>query len=262
MGKLVFVGLGLSSEFDLNLRAIKIIERAEKVFLEDYTNIAPNLDEEKFKEITGKKIIRLNRSDIENDNSEKIFEIAKEKIAVFLVIGDPMVSTTHAEIRIEAKKRGIETLIIHNTSIISAICGATGLQNYKFGKNTSIPFFEKHYKPSTPYKIIKQNLDNDLHTLLFLDIKPERLMDIKAAIDILRQLENKLQYNIISDGTLLVGAARVGCDNSSVQCDYLSKLSKYDFGPTPHTLIVPASLHPIEAEYLQLFANAPKKINI
>ncbi|MEK9207878.1 MAG: MGMT family protein, partial [Patescibacteria group bacterium] len=60
---------------------------------------------------------------------------------------------------IVAKKLGISTKIIHNASIINAI-GITGLQLYKFGKVSSIPF--ENDTIEVPYDNLKINLKNDM----------------------------------------------------------------------------------------------------
>ena len=70
-----------------------------------------------------------------------------------------MVATTHSDIILQAKKQGIKTKIIHSSSIFSAIA-ETGLQIYKFGKTTSIPYPEGKYMPTSPYKVVKDNLSS------------------------------------------------------------------------------------------------------
>lgn len=259
-GEIVFVGLGLSSEMDLTLNALNTIKSADKVFFENYTSAAFNFNEENFYKLTKKELITLDRSEIEDKNGESIFCAAKNQKVVFLVVGDPMISTTHTELRIEAKKRGIKTSIIHNASIISAVSGLTGLQNYKFGKSVSIPFVEKNYFPETPYYVLHENMSRSLHTLFFLDIRPERLMDISLALEVLLELERKIKKNLIYDAQLAVGVARAGSIDYVVRCDHIFSIKNFDFGPTPHTLIIPSKLHPIEAEYLQMFAHAPENI--
>ena len=65
-----------------------------------------------------------------------------------------MVSTTHADFRIRAADRGIPTAIIHGASIVSAVCGLSGLQNYRFGKSCSVPFPQAHWSPTSPMDVI------------------------------------------------------------------------------------------------------------
>ena len=54
-----------------------------------------------------------------------------------------MIATTHVDLCINAKKKGIKTRVIHAASVVSAVRGISGLQNYKFGKAVTIPFIEQ-----------------------------------------------------------------------------------------------------------------------
>jgi diphthine synthase len=99
-----------------------------------------------------------------------------------------MISTTHADLRIRAKERGIETKIIHGSSIVSAVCGLSGLQNYRFGKSCSLPYPAKNCFPRTPLTTILSNMRQNLHTLVYLDIQPDRYMSVHEGIDILERL--------------------------------------------------------------------------
>ena len=76
------------------------------------------------------------REDIEQHPGEILKEAERSDI-VILTGGDPMVSTTHMDLRIRAARIGIKTEIIHGSSISSAACGLSGLQNYRFGKSCS-----------------------------------------------------------------------------------------------------------------------------
>ena len=75
----------------------------------------------------------------------------------------------------------IKVIIIHNLSILTAV-GVVGLELYKYGKTTSIPFENKDV--NTPIEVIKQNKKNGLHSLVLLDLKPEqdRFMSIYCAL--------------------------------------------------------------------------------
>jgi len=137
---LVLIGLGLFDEKDLSLRGIEEAKKANKVYIELYTT-AWFGDLEKLEEIIGKKIKVLKRKDLE-ENSGKILEEAKTQDIAIFVGGDPLVATTHSALILEARKRGIKTEVIHNSSIFSAIA-ETGLHIYKFGSCVTIPFLEK-----------------------------------------------------------------------------------------------------------------------
>ena len=116
---------------------------------------------------TRKKIIIVSRRDLEEESGRKVLEAAKEGKAALLVPGDPLIATTHVDLRIRAKKQGIRTRIIHAASIISAVIGLSGLQNYKYGRSVTIPFADEISTVETPYKVIMGNKRLGLHTLCF-----------------------------------------------------------------------------------------------
>ncbi|MHC1572741.1 MAG: diphthine synthase [Methanosarcinales archaeon] len=261
---LTFIGLGLYDELDVSPRGLEAIRSADRVYAEFYTSRLTGTSVERLEELYSKKIHLLDREDVEGD-PEWINDAIDHEV-VFLTGGDAMVSTTHIDLRLRAERLGIKTKIIHGASIISAICGITGLQNYRFGKSTTIPhpYTTKSGKTmisETPYETIKQNRENDLHTLIFLDIDREKgCMSIGEGIKLLLRVEMERNEGIISEETLGVGVARAGSPTQVVRADYLGELEEMDFGAPLHTLCIPASLHPIEAEALVAFAEAPGEI--
>jgi diphthine synthase len=161
-----------------------------------------------------------------------------------------MVSTTHADLRMRAAARGIATAIIHAASISSAVCGLSGLQNYRFGKSCSVPFPQKNWFPTTPIEVIAQNLSLRLHTLVYLDIQDDRSMTIHEAIDLLEKMAAEKKMHI----PLYVGIARAGSGDPLVRAGTAGTLRSVDFGLPLHILIVPAELHDMERSYLEMFA--------
>jgi diphthine synthase len=161
-----------------------------------------------------------------------------------------MISTTHIDLRIRAKKRGIETSIIHASSISTAVCGLTGLQNYRFGKTCSLPYPYKTWSPLTPFDVIRENRERDLHTLVYLDLREDRCMTIPEAVEIFEEMAQNCGTTI----PLYVGVARAGSETPVVAAGDAARLRATDFGPPLHILIIPASLHVMEQEYLELFA--------
>mgnify|MGYP003732426099 CR=1 FL=1 len=171
-----------------------------------------------------------------------------------LVVGDPLVATTHIDLMERARNSGIPVRVVHNASIISAI-GATGLQVYKFGKTTSIPFSAKNYLPETPYLTIEENRKIGAHTLLLLDLQPEenRFMTINDAIDYLLKLELKHARKVFTRDTLCIGCARIGAKDQLIRAGAAKDLQKVDFGRPVHCLVVPGKLHFMEEGFLQQF---------
>ena len=253
MGELVFIGMGLGGEMDLSLRALSVIRKAHKVFLERYTSLLPELDISSLEKIIGKRVITLKREDLE-ENGEAILREAERGMTVLLVPGDPFIATTHITLRIEALKRGLRTKVIHSASIFSAACSAVGLQSYKFGKSVTIvyPNYIFGYFPETPYEVLHDNLKRGLHTLFLLDLRVEegKFMSVNQALKILMELENRKGYGIVNDNTLIVGLARVGCESEKIKGECLKEVLAEDFGPPPHSLIIPGELHPMEVEAL------------
>ncbi|MEW6070115.1 MAG: diphthine synthase, partial [Candidatus Thermoplasmatota archaeon] len=151
MGKLTFVGLGLYDEKDLSLKALEELKKSDKIFAEFYTSQLLGTTIEKLENLIGKKIEVLRREEVES--GEKIISVAREKKVVFACPGDPMTATTHVALRLQAIDSGIKTRIIHGSSILTAIPSLLGLQHYKFGRVTSIPFPEKVKFPESVYEV-------------------------------------------------------------------------------------------------------------
>ena len=74
----------------------------------------------------GKKITEADRTMVE-ERSDEILEGAVNGSVAFLVVGDPLTATTHADLIIRAKERGIDVQVVHNASILTA-AASCGLQ--------------------------------------------------------------------------------------------------------------------------------------
>ena len=257
---LTFIGLGLFDEHDVSLKGLEAIREADLVYAEFYTSCLMGTSLEKMEKLYGKRVFLLLREDVEQ-KPEWLIK-AKDRNICFLTGGDTMVSTTHVDLRLRAEKLGIETRLIHGASIASAVSGLTGLQNYRFGKSTSIPHPYESRRGTrviseTPYGIIKQNIEMGLHTLVFLDIDNEKgYMTVNTALELLLETEEKrggkLMYSNIA-----VGIARAGSEKPIVKADYAEKLKDFDFGKPLHILVIPGKLHFLEAEALVKLAGGP-----
>jgi diphthine synthase len=259
---LTFIGLGLYDEKDITVKGLEAIKKADIVYAEFYTSNLTGTTIEKIENFYGRKVIVLTREDVEQNTAW--LSNAKEKNVVFLSGGDAMVATTHIDLRLRAKDMGINTAIIHAPSISSAVCGLSGLQNYRFGKSTTIPFpymrGGKTVVSEAPYDTIKMNKKNNLHTLVFLDIDREKgFMDIGKAASLLLKMEEIRGEGVLVNA-LAVGIARAGSESPVVHSDYLERLKDYDFGIPMHVLVITAQLHFIEAEALVKLCGAPKEI--
>ena len=262
MGELVFVGLGLYDERDLSLLGLEEAKQADKVFVELYTSLMAGLSIQKLEKLVGKKISIVSRHALEEEGGQTILQEAEKEKVVLLVSGDPLIATTHVDLRIRAEKLGIKTHVIHGASIISAAIGLSGLQNYKYGRSVTIPFPEEAFTSETPYKVIMENKKMGLHTLCFLDVKAEeeKYMTIKDGLETLLATEKRKRRRVITSDTLVIGIARAGSRNSIVKAGYVGDVIKHNFGAPPHTLVFPSKLHFMEAEALITLAGAPEQI--
>lgn len=257
---LTFIGLGLFDEYDISLKGLKAIREADLVYVEFYTSCLMGTSLEKMEELYGKRVCLLSREDVEQ-KPEWLIE-AKDSSVCFLTGGDTMVSTTHVDLRLRAEKLGIESRLIHGASIASAVSGLTGLQNYRFGKSASIPHPYESRRGTrivseTPYNIIKQNIEMDMHTLVFLDIDNQKgYMTVNTALELLLEIEEKKGGKLMY-GNIAVGIARAGSEKPIVKADYAERLKDFDFGKPLHILVIPGRLHFLEAEALVKLAGGP-----
>lgn len=256
------MGLGLHDERDVSLRGLEEIREADAVFAELYTSLMPGLSIQKLEELVGKRVSVVSRRALEEEGGQLILREAEVGKAALLVPGDPLIATTHLDLRIRAERRGIKTRIVHGTSIVSAVIGLSGLQNYKYGRSVTIPFPEEGFTSETPYRVIMKNRKMGLHTLCFLDIKAEeeRYMTVRDGLKALLATEKQKRKQVITPNTLVVGIARAGSREPTVKAGYVEEMMKQNFGTPPHTLVFPGRLHFIEAEALITLAGAPEEI--
>lgn len=253
---LILIGLGLHSEEDITVKGLEEAMSCDVLFAEFYTSTMTGLDFENLEELVEKEITVLERSNLE-EKSKELLELANTKKVGLLVPGDPLISTTHVHLRIEAHQMGIETRVIHNASIHSAGPAISGLQNYKFGKSATVAIPQEGFAPETPYAVIKENRERGLHSLLFLDIEVDiekRIqMTANEAIKTLLEMEEKRKEKVFTDETLCIVVGNVGSDEPVMKAGAAKELVDMDFGPTPHSLIVPGELHFVEEDYLREF---------
>ena len=261
MGELVFIGLGLHDEYGLSLRGQLEAKSCDFLFAEFYTSRMPGLNVDGLERLVGKKIQVLSRREVE-ENAEIILSKAEAGRAGFLVPGDPLVATTHVDLRLRALRCGIGSRIIHAGSVISAAAGVTGLQSYKFGRTTTVPISYEGDFPSSVVQAIVNNLTSGLHSLVLLeiDVENDQFVTIPTALKLLWASSKNIAGSPITEATLVVGLARLEAPNMQVAAGKLVDLMRLDFGEPPYLLVFPGKLHFVEAEALQLICHAPKEL--
>jgi diphthine synthase len=252
---LTFVGLGLYDERSVTLRGRDAIREADRVFAEFYTSRLAGTTVEALASHHGTEIEVRDRAGVEGDPGP-ILSAARDGDAAFLTAGDTMISTTHVDLRLRAHERGIDTRVVHGTTARSAASGLSGLQNYRFGKATTLPFPDAHGGSGVPDSVletIEANRERGLHTLVYLDIKAER----GAYMTTDRGAE--LLAGAYGDD-LGVAIARAGSETPVVAADRLDALADRMFGDPLHLLVVPGDLHHVEAAALAELAGAPEAL--
>ncbi|MBW2969979.1 diphthine synthase [Candidatus Woesearchaeota archaeon] len=246
---LYLIGLGLSDEKDITLRGLEAVKKCDKLYLEFYTS-GLSCSKDDLEKLYGKKVELADREFVES--AEVLLKESKEKDVALLVIGDPLCATTHWDILQRAKELKIKTEVIHNASIINAI-GAVGLQVYKFGKTTSIPFPKENFEVDSFYNIIKENKSIGAHTLVLLDLDPvnNKFMSVNEGIELLRKIERKRNEKVFLPNDWCVGIARLGAKDQKIVAGTVLEVSDVNFGEGPHCLVVPGSLHFVEEDALK-----------
>jgi diphthine synthase len=257
---LKFIGLGLHDEKDMSLRAVDEARSCDVVFAEFYTAVPAGATTGKLETVIGRSITVLGREEVEK--GDRILEAARCSDACLLVVGDPFSATTHVELRIRARKQGIPVSIVHGASALTAVPGLLGLQHYKFGRTTTLPFPDKGYFPESPYDMIRENSARGLHTLVLLDIQADRgrLMTASDGFEVLSELERRRKGGILGPEALVCAVARAGSPSPVIRAGRLAALANEDFGPPHHSIVVPGKLHFMEAEALVELAGAPAEM--
>ena len=250
MESVKFVGLGLNDENGISLEGLDEARKSGAVYAEFYTNPMPGLDLKRLESLVGQKIQILDRIKLEEEEGREMIQAAQKRSVVLLVPGDPMIATTHISLRLSLAKHGIRSRIIHAASIMSAICGATGLQSYKFGKAITIPY--DNPLPQSVIDTISDNRSRGLHTLLLLDVRADR----GRQLTIPQALDKIVRGRTDMSEMLAVGAARLGARDEKVKAAKMRRLVQEDFGETPHSIVAVGKLHFMEAEALRVIGGA------
>jgi len=241
---LKLIGLGLWNYKDMTFRGLEEAKDCDIIYLEAYTSKMLGSSKQDYEQMLEKSIQLADRDFIETG---KILDYAVKNKVALLIGGDPLVATTHSDLLLQAKERGVRTVIVHNASIYSAIAEA-GLQIYKFGKAVTISFWTENYKPTSFIDVYKENKERGLHTLFFLDINMEENKFMSAA----EGFEILLKSGFDANEKLIV-CSQLGSDNSRISYGTIDELKNKDIGIPLQVIIVPGKLHEKELEFLGLF---------
>ena len=259
LGRLSFVGLGLGAK-GITLEGVEEIIGADVIYLEYYTTPHEPQLLKQVQVATGKSFTIVDRQFVEDGN--RILSEAEGKKVVLAVLGDPMIATTHNELRVRAIGRGIETRVIHSTTIASAAASASGLHSYKFSRTVTITR-DAVGKLTRAYQILHENLLEGAHTLLLLEYDVQSGLGVSPADAIAGLLlaEANFKRGVVREGTFAIMLSRLGREDAALAAGSFAELSKMEAGGPPHCLIIPGKLHFTEVEAISaIFSVEESKI--
>ena len=244
-----FVGLGVSGEESIPIEVVKVIQKADMVYLESFTSPIYKQQEEKLKSLTSGNFKIAKRWLVED--GQEILRTAKVSNVVLLSYGDPYIATTHIELRTRAKLEKIKTKTIHSASAITSMVGEAGLQFYKIGRIVTIMNEKKSML--TPYTTIFKNLLQGLHTVLLLEYNEVEnyFLDPKNAISQLLEIEKEQKRSVVNENTFAIVASRIGFQTQTITSGKFSNLLKINFGEPPHSVIITGKLHFTESDAIR-----------
>uniref|UniRef100_A0A1I8GE48 diphthine methyl ester synthase n=1 Tax=Macrostomum lignano TaxID=282301 RepID=A0A1I8GE48_9PLAT len=164
---LYLIGIGLSDPEDVTVRGLELIRSSARVFLDAYTSIL-SVGKDRLEEFYGRPVELADRDLVEQ--GDVILAAAQSADVSFLVVGDPLGATTHADLAMRARQRGVAYRVVHNASVLTAVASC-GLQLYTFGETVSVPFWDAVSRPSSFLDKLLGNWERNLHTLCLLDIR-------------------------------------------------------------------------------------------
>lgn len=258
MGELLFIGLGLHDERDVTLRGLEEARACDALFAEFYTSELRGAMAESLASLYGREVHVLTREEVEG--SDRVVEAAREARVGFLVAGDPMAATTHVELRLRAHRAGVPTRVVAGVSALTAAAGALGLQLYKFGRTTSLPFRQEGFAPLSPYEAVAANAEAGLHTLVILDLEEGRYLTPGEGLASLREAEDRMGGGAVRGDTLACVVGRLGAPDPHLRAGRVEELMQEDHGPPLHVLVIPGRLHFMEVECLAAFAGLPADV--
>lgn len=246
MGKLSLVGLGLGSK-GVSLEGIEELRAADIAYLECYTTPHEPTLLADLERVAGRSITVVDRGFVED--GRKILQEAREKKVVLAVPGDPMIATTHAELRTRAIGEGVETNVVHAATIGTAAASASGLHFYKFSRTVTVTR-DAVGRLTQAYQILHENLLEGAHTLLLLeyDVDGGEGVSPSQAVAGLLAAEENFKRGVVGEDTFALVLSRLGRSDSALMGGTFANLRKVDFGEPPHCVVVPGKLHFTEVE--------------
>jgi diphthine synthase len=247
-----FVGTGINGYRGLSIAALDVLRKCDIVYIERFTSSLSEVDIQELNSLLQMQTKPVKRWFVED--GREILEAARTKDVALVTYGDPLIATTHSELRLRAVKNSIKSAILHSASGIASIIGETGLHIYKFGR--MVTMMSELSSAVSVYNTIFQNLLVGSHTLILTEYSQNDesnepfFLDPSSVFKMLLDAERSHKHEIFSDDTFAVVASRVGMQDQKITSGKVKSLMRLEFGIGPHSIIVTGALHFTETEAL------------
>ena len=190
------IGIGPGDLDHMTERARGVARGCSKRYLEGYTAVLPPKEERRLESVVG-PWEKLMRDEVEG--AEDLLASARGESVALLVVGDPMQATTHIDLEDRCVEQGIGFHVIPGLSATALAVSLSGMQSYRFGRQVTLPFATSDYLPTSPLKMLCNNFENGLHSLMLLDLDPTgmgveqpRPMSPAEAVGLLERMAERL----------------------------------------------------------------------
>ena len=247
-----FVGTGINGYRGLSIAALDVLRKCDIVYIERFTSSLSEVDIQELNSLLQMQTKPVKRWFVED--GREILEAARTKDVALVTYGDPLIATTHSELRLRAVKNSIKSAILHSASGIASVIGETGLHIYKFGR--MVTMMSELPSAISVYNTIFQNLLAGSHTLILTEYshndesKEPFFLEPSSVFKMLLDAERTHKHEIFSDDTFAVVASRVGMQDQKITSGKVKSLMRLEFGIGPHSVIVTGALHFTEIEAL------------
>src|SRR5262245_51308433 len=105
-----FVGTGINGYRGLSLAAVDVLKKCDTVYVERFTSALSDNDLDGLRSVLGKEVRPAQRWLVED--GREILEAAKKNEIALVTYGDPLIATTHSELRARASRNSIKTAVL------------------------------------------------------------------------------------------------------------------------------------------------------
>jgi diphthine synthase len=247
-----FVGTGIDGYRGLSVAALDVLRKCQVVYIERFTSAVSEGDIKGLNSLLEVNIQPVQRWFVEDGRD--IIELARTKNVALVTYGDPLIATTHCELRSRAARNSVKTAVLHSASGIASTIGESGLHVYKFGR--MVTMMSELHSAITVYNTIFQNLLTGNHTVILTEYsyndesKEPFFLNPSSVFNMLLDAERTHKHQIFSDDTFVVVASRVGMHDQKIISGKVGSVRQLEFGIGPHSVIITGALHFTEIQAL------------